>query len=160
MSGLVMPSGLIARDGELSLVLTGLHPPDEARGWVPYYAFVIAVGGVPAGTIRLRIGDEPDLVLYGGHVGYDVLPAFRGRHYAERACRLLFPLMRANGQHIVWITCNPDNQASRRTCERLGAEFVEIIDLPTDSDMYLRGERQKCRYRLVVPAEAALSRLI
>lgn len=160
MTALASPDGLIGRDGELSLVLQAVHPADAARGWFPWYAFVIAASGAPAGTIRLRIGDGPDLVLYGGHVGYDVAPAFRGRHFAERACRLLFPLMRANGQNEVWITCNPDNQASRRTCERLGAALVEIVRLPPDSDMYRRGEREKCRYRLTVPPASALDRLI
>ena len=48
----------------------------------------------------------------------------------------------------LWITCNPDNLASRRTCELAGAEFMGIVDLPPDSDMYLEGERQKCRYLL------------
>lgn len=151
MTGLAAPDGLIGRDGEVSLVLSGMHPADAAKGWFPYYTFAIAAGGELAGAVRLRVGDGPDLVLYGGHVGYEVLPAFRGHRYAERACRLLFPLMRANGQHIVWITCNPDNAASRRTCERLGAAFEGIVALPPDSDMYARGEREKCRYRLLVP---------
>jgi predicted acetyltransferase len=48
----------------------------------------------------------------------------------------------------VWITCNPDNWASRRTCELAGAELVEIVDLPEDNDMYRKGKRRKCRYRL------------
>jgi hypothetical protein len=34
------------------------------------------------------------------------------------------------------------------TCERLAAELVEIVVLPADNDMYLLGDRQKCRYRL------------
>ncbi len=61
---------------------------------------------------------------------------------------MLFPLARCCGFEQVWITCDPNNYASRRTCERLGAELVEIIDLPEDNEMYLDGERQKCRYRL------------
>lgn len=48
----------------------------------------------------------------------------------------------------LWITCNPDNRASRRTCELAGAALMEIVDLPSNSDMYLEGDRQKYRYRL------------
>lgn len=48
----------------------------------------------------------------------------------------------------LWMTCSPDNLASRCTCELLGAVFVETVDLPEDIDMYREGERQKCRYRL------------
>jgi tagatose 1,6-diphosphate aldolase len=29
-----------------------------------------------------------------------------------------------------------------------GLELVEIVDLPPNNEMYQRGERQKCRYRL------------
>jgi tagatose 1,6-diphosphate aldolase len=30
----------------------------------------------------------------------------------------------------LWITCQPDNLASRRTLERLGAEYAGILDVP------------------------------
>jgi hypothetical protein len=29
--------------------------------------------------------------------------------------------------------------------------LVEIVDLPEDNDMYQKGERRKCRYRLERP---------
>lgn len=48
----------------------------------------------------------------------------------------------------LWITCNPDNIASRRTCEVARADFAGIVDLPPETDMYEEGERQMCRYRL------------
>jgi tagatose 1,6-diphosphate aldolase len=101
-----------------------------------------------AGGIGLRIGNTRDVELYYGHFGYNVLPPARGNHYAERACRLLLPLASAHGMQTLWITCNPDNHASRRTCERLGCTLAEIVALPESHPLYLRGERRKCRYRL------------
>ena len=101
-----------------------------------------------AGSISLRIGQSPNLDRYLGHIGYHVLPPARGHHFAERAARLLLPLARAHGQHTLWITCNPDNAASRRTCERLAASYVDIVEVPKDNALYSQGDREKCRYRL------------
>lgn len=42
---------------------------------------------------------------------------------------------------------NPDNHASRKTCEYAGGTLEAIVDLPEDNDMYMDGERQKCIYR-------------
>jgi predicted acetyltransferase len=137
-------------DGELDLVLARCTPGDQARGQVPAYGFEMRVGATPVGSINLRIGWTFDLEHYFGHLGYDVVPSFRGHHYAERACRLLLPLARAHGLTAVWITCNPDNVASRRTCELLGATLVDIVALPPTTEMYQRGEREKCRYRLAL----------
>jgi tagatose 1,6-diphosphate aldolase len=109
-----------------------------------------AGAGVIAGRIDLRVGDTEHLRYYAGQIGYGVEPLHRGHPYAARAVRLLMPLARRHGLAELWITCNPDNIASRRTCELAGAEFVEIVDLPPDNDMYRRGERQKCRYRLAL----------
>jgi RimJ/RimL family protein N-acetyltransferase len=61
---------------------------------------------------------------------------------------LLLPFARRHGLKTIWITCNPNNWPSRRTCERLGATLVEIVPLPPDNDQYIAGEREKCRYRI------------
>jgi tagatose 1,6-diphosphate aldolase len=138
------------RDDGIVLQLAATNQADPVKGWVPYYVFHImsARNGERAGEIQLRVGDTQHLSLYGGHVGYGVRPEHRGNHFAARALRLLLPLARRHGFSELWITCNPENIASRRTCELAGAELIEIVDLPPEADMYQRGERQKCRYRL------------
>lgn len=137
-------------DGDLGLVLVGQTPEDPAKGFVPAYKFEMRrdAQSEKMGNIELRVGDTYRLRMYGGHVGYAVDSEFRGHRYAARACRLLFPLARHHGMKELWITCTPENAASRRTCELAGAVFVEIVDLPEDIDMYQDGERQKCRYRV------------
>lgn len=137
-------------DGDLVLILCEAYPGDSRRDYVPAYRFKMKLVGQKqeVGRIELRVGNSDHIVLYAGHIGYRVLPMYRGRHYAARSCALLLPLARCHGLNPLWITCNPDNYASRRTCELAGATFVEIIDLPEDNDMYQMGERQKCRYRL------------
>jgi len=104
--------------------------------------------GRHVGNAELRVGDTPDLITYIGHLGYSVLPGYRGNRYAARSCALLLPLAREHGMSRLWITCNPDNMASRRTCEILGAELVERVDRPPDTAAYRKGERQKLRYKI------------
>jgi tagatose 1,6-diphosphate aldolase len=137
-------------DGVVRLHLVDRRPADPAKGWVPYYVFHIygEGSGLRAGEIHLRIGNTDHMRLYGGHIAYGVRPEYRGRRFAARAVRLIVPLAVRHGLSELWITCNPDNIASRRTCEAAGAEFVEIVDLPPETDMYREGEREKCRYRL------------
>ncbi|AIE84911.1 GNAT family N-acetyltransferase [Fimbriimonas ginsengisoli] len=148
MSFTFLDPGLLV-DRELELRLRKTSPGNPAGPWAPAYHFdmVLSLTETKVGNIDLRIGDLPGLVLYGGHIGYTVDRGHRGHRYAARAVRLLLELARRHGMTTLWITCNPDNMASRRTCELAGGEFVEIVDLPTDNDMYLEGEKQKCRYR-------------
>lgn len=138
------------RDDDIILQMVATRPADPAKGWVPYYVFHILAATTHArvGEIHLRVGDTEHMRLYGGHVAYGVRVEHRGNHFAARALRLLLPLARRHGLSELWITCNPENFASRRTCELAGAELIEIVDLPPNVDMYQEGERQKCRYRL------------
>ena len=101
-----------------------------------------------AGHLNLRIESTPDVVRYLGHVGYTVYPPARGRHLSERAVRLVLPLARRHGLNPLWITTDPDNIASRRTCERLGALLVDTVSIPDDHPLHKRGQRFKCRYRI------------
>jgi len=136
-------------DGDLRLVLVKTLPPDPEKELVAAYEFEMRHSGSDEkmGHINLRVGNIDKIVKYGGHLGYDVLPGHRGHHYAARSCQLLFPLALSHGMRTLWVTCNPDNIASRRTCEIAGGTFIEIVDLPEDNDQYQAGERQKCRYR-------------
>jgi tagatose 1,6-diphosphate aldolase len=122
--------------------------------WMRLRREYVGVPGSPPvrilGGIGLRIGSTVAIERYYGNVGYHVLPPARGRHYAERACRLLLPLARRHGLSRIWITCNPDNEASKITCQRLGAAFIETVPVPHADPLYLRGEHYKCRFRLDV----------
>lgn len=133
-------------DGELELVLEEhtLLAPNRA----PAYRFELRARGTRVGTASLRLGHGALYERYAGQIGYGVDPPFRGHRYAARACRLLFQLARLHGMTTLWITCNPENVASRRTCELVGGELVEIVDVPPELDLYREGDRQKCRYRI------------
>ena len=133
----------------------GRQPADPAIGRLPAYHFWLRIaqplGDPPitvAGGIALRIGSNPEIERYTGNVGYHVYPPARGHHYAERACRLIAPLARRHGMEQLWITCNPDNAASRRTCERLGARLIDIVPIPKEHPFRSRGETAKCRFLL------------
>jgi tagatose 1,6-diphosphate aldolase len=136
-------------DGDLELVLDSVDDANSSLGLVPQYRFRMQRVGTNEnlGGINLRIGNIPVIVLYAGHIGYGVGSEYRGHHYAARSCKLLMPLAKHHQLNPLWITCNPDNYASRRTCELAGGRLIEIVDVPEDNDMYLAGERQKCRYR-------------
>ena len=139
-------------DGDLTLKLTRRADADAALGRLPSYWFTLRAREVSVGMINLRVGHTPELERFDGHLGYTVYPPYRGHHYACRACRLLLPLAAAHGLDPVWITCDPDNVASRRTCEALGAVFVDFVHRRPTIGLTVEGEARKCRYRLDVKA--------
>lgn len=120
---------------------------DPMRQWLPTYHFEICLpDGVKVGRCDLRIGHN-ELTYYGGNIGYEVDAEYRGHHYAGRACRLLFELARRHGLDYLYITCNPENIASARTCEYAGGVLEAIADVPEYNDMYAEGETRKRIYR-------------
>ncbi|TLS48472.1 GNAT family N-acetyltransferase [Paenibacillus antri] len=135
------------RGEEIDLSLAFKAPGIEEIGIVPSYIFDIVLHGTyeVVGRIDVRIGMNRNL-YYGGHIGYSVEEAYRGRGFAAKACRLVRRVAVAHGMRTALITCNPENAASRKTCENIGAVLQDIVDLPPDNDMYREGERRKCVY--------------
>jgi tagatose 1,6-diphosphate aldolase len=140
------PGSLIDKD--LELVLVKEVPANEKLDYFPAYEFEMRNSKTAEvmGSILLRIGNNEN-TKYGGHIGYNVNEKFRGNHYAARSLILLFPLAKQHKLNPIWITCNPENTASRKTCELAGGKLIEIVDLPEHNDQYQKGERKKCRYR-------------
>ena len=137
-------------DGDLELVLVEtIFPEQNPIDYIPVYKFEMRQVDTAErlGRISFRVANTEDIVLYAGHFGYDVVEKYRGHRYAARSCQLLFLLALKHNINPLWITCNPDNFASRRTCEIAGGRLIEVVDLPPDNDQYQDGERQKCRYR-------------
>jgi predicted acetyltransferase len=139
----------VLTDGEIEVVVNQKRPANPQKGYLPAYEFDIRLPGKPGsiGGVSLRIGNTDYVIKYAGHIGYGIDERYRGNRYAAKACSVIRQVALDHGLKVLWITCNPDNHPSRRTCEILGCEFVEIVDLPEDTDMYREGERQKCRYR-------------
>jgi predicted acetyltransferase len=116
---------------------------------VPQYHFDVRIVGKtePIGTIRLRVGDTERVVKYAGNIGYEMNEEYRGHRFAAKACNLLKRVALEHGMKTCWITCRPDNLSSRRTCEIIGATFVEIVDIPEDYNMYQRGNKRMCGFK-------------
>ena len=134
-------------DLELRLIDFSVHSFHK----VPNYTFHMTSTsrGEKMGQINLRVGSTSHVEQYAGHIGYGVHPSHRGHHYAARSVTLLLPLARRLGIDPVWITCDPENAASRRSLEIAGAQFMEIVDVPeTCGIRKYGGKLHKCRYRL------------
>ena len=102
MTELIVPEGLT--DGEISRALSERIPMRPRDLWTPLLAFriICCEDGLQAGRCDIRFTDN-ELIFYAGHIGYMVYPDYRGRHYAEKACRLLARVALANRRpDIAW----------------------------------------------------------
>jgi len=127
-------------NGEIYLECTKQSPADPVKKHVPAYHFDIKKGEEKIGTIDLRIGYTEGL-YYGGNIGYGIEEAHKGNGYAVEACKLVATIAKGHGMHTVIITNDVLNTASRRVCEKLGAELVAKVALPEWTDMYREGQR-------------------
>lgn len=138
------------KDEEISLVLERTAAANPERGWVPAYYFAICnKDGVKIGECDLRVGHNEN-TYYGGNIGYSINEEYRGHHYAGKACLLLFELAKLHNLDYLIISCDPDNVASRKTCEYAGGKLSEIAELPEGNDMRSNGETEKCIYKFIL----------
>ncbi|MBU2510821.1 GNAT family N-acetyltransferase [bacterium] len=133
---------------EIDLVLDQCFPENLKKGHVPAYRFfiVLSSSNTKVGYLNLRIGTNVSIEKYAGHIGYGIDEEFRGNNYAAKACNLTKGILKQHAINPVWITSNPENQASIKTLQRIGAEFIETLDVPKDHEIYLEGDHRKSRF--------------
>jgi predicted acetyltransferase len=97
-------------------------------GFVPATCWWIVDEAAPTevlGSIHLRHELNDWLLADGGHIGYGVRPAARGRGVASAALRLVLERARAMGIERVLICCE-DNAPSRATIVGAGGELEDV----------------------------------
>lgn len=129
----------------MQLIRTAQAQPQKR--WLPAYYFdIFLLSGERIGQCDLRIGHN-DKTYIGGNIGYGIDEAYRGHHYAAKACSLLFKQAKKHDLDYLIITCVPENAASARTCELAGGRYLETACIPADHEMYQEGKRQVRIYR-------------
>jgi len=78
------------------------------------------------GHLALRHELNDWLLQFGGHIGYSVRPSRRREGHAGRALALALDEARGLGLARVLVTCDEDNEASRRTIERNGGVLEDV----------------------------------
>jgi tagatose 1,6-diphosphate aldolase len=132
---------------QVRLRFVRIIPGDPARDFVPAYNFRILVAdGTDIGHINFRVGDTEHVRVCARHIGFEILQQFRGHSYALQACHAIAPFVRLFYEAVT-ITCNPDNHASIRTIEQLGASFTDEVPVPPHDPHFQRGSRSKKRYK-------------
>ncbi len=67
------------------------------------------------GIVNIRHELNEELLLHGGHIGYSIHPEERQKGYAHEQLRLALIECQRLGINPILITCNRDNEASRKT---------------------------------------------
>ncbi|MFH1567843.1 MAG: GNAT family N-acetyltransferase [Gemmatimonadota bacterium] len=90
-------------------------------------------GGQYIGQTSIRPElNTPYLITYGGHIGYSIRPSRRRRGYGRRILALALEKAAAMGMERALVTCDADNQASRRIIEANGGRFESAMAMTRD----------------------------
>ena len=134
-------------DGVIDLIPVRESPPSRMLEFGHERVWRITEHGkrLEIGRIRYRDGESPGIFFF-GHIGYHIDPPWRGHHYAARACRLLREDLLRSGKSSVVITCDPDNEPSRKTCLALGCIREGVVDVDPELRKHFDISPRKERY--------------
>lgn len=132
--------------GPVRLRFDGIVAVEPGGELVPYYHYKIADGDNNIiGHINFRVGSTRHVSMVAGHLGFEIAKEFRGRAYLLHACQALRPLIKQHYDKVI-VTADPDNAASIRIIERLGARFISEVEVPRDDPAAAGGATWKKRF--------------
>ena len=113
----------------VDLVIDRFVPENKEKGFVPaiLYHIILKESNEIIGHCSARLGWNESL-YYCGHIGYSIKEEYRGNGFAVEAVNLVKKVFKLNNMNWVYITNNPDNHASIRVCEKVGARFVKMME--------------------------------
>lgn len=111
---------------EIERLLAEADPATELRAdWVHCSYFWIVEADEFVGYLAIRHSLNDFLREEGGHIGYSVRPSRRREGHAGRALGLALKQARGLGLDRVLLTCDHDNEPSRRTIVSNGGVYED-----------------------------------
>lgn len=137
----------ILENDELILKIIQKYSGDDEMIPFYYYDIIRKTDSVTVGKNSIRIGNNFHS-YYNGHIGYEIFKEYRGNGYAYKASLMALDVARFHGMGFIYLTCDESNIASYNTIEKLGAELVEICDVPREYFGWYEGIERQRVYKL------------
>lgn len=102
----------------------GKHLPDY---WVPATTYWLVDNDSFVGHVNIRHMLNEKLKQVGGHIGYAIRPSARGKGYGSKILELALPKAKNVGLSDVLVTCDADNEPSKRIIEKCGGTLAASI---------------------------------
>lgn len=124
---------------------------EDPEKWIDYVASHADASTMPEGhvtsTLYMYIREEDNKIVgmidirhylndylekYGGHIGYSVAPSERRKGYASEMLKAILVKCGQRGIGRVLITCDSDNEGSRRTILKNGGVYDSSVFEPDE----------------------------
>lgn len=99
-------------------------------GYVPATEYWLVDGGEYIGHVGIRHELNNQLLQVGGHIGYSIRPSKRRQGYGNKILALALPKAKELGIERVLLTCDADNEASRKIIEKNGGVLENQVPNP------------------------------
>ena len=131
-SGTPFGRGEMPLEQYLQSCVDGPDPAKLKPGLVPQTIYwLLDESGTAVGMVRVRHCLNDWLLLHGGHIGFFIRTAYRGRGYGKLALRLALGELRKLGEKRALLTVNENNTRSIRTIRACGGVLENVV---ADSD--------------------------
>ena len=95
--------------GPIKLIFEKIVDVEPGGELVPFYHFKITnADGTEVGHINFKVGETNHIRQCVGHIGYEILPEYRGNSFSYFACNAIRPFIRVFYEKVI-LTCDPAN---------------------------------------------------